>query len=60
LAKGRVDYYDIYRGSLGDHVIESDLKGNKRYYMTRNTLNEDSHAASTGFAKSANGFITGF
>ncbi len=58
--KGKIftDYFEIYRGKLGDHLIEVDKNnGPRRFYMTRSTPSGTSHATSTDSTKSANNII---
>lgn len=33
--KSNVSHYEVYRGSLGDHLIEVNNNGEKRYYTTK-------------------------
>ena len=52
------DYFEVYRGKYGDHLIEVDKNnGPKRFYMTRSTPSGTSHATSTDSTKSANNII---
>ena len=52
------DHFEVYRGKLGDHLIEVDKNnGPRRFYMTRSTPDGTSHATSTDSIKSANNII---
>ncbi len=55
--KPNVRHYEIYRGKLGDHLIEVNKNGTRRYYTTKDTPNGSDHTTSTGPTESANNII---
>lgn len=55
-----VSYYEVYRGSLGDHYIEKLKDGGRRYYVTKDTLDGTHQTTSLGSIKGANNIVPSF
>ena len=52
------DHFEVYRGKLGDHLIEVNKNGNRRYYTTKDIPEGSLRAPSTGTFGNANNIIT--
>jgi len=52
------DHFEVYRGSNGDHLIEVNKDGSRRYYMTKSIQDGTSLAASKDSIKDTNSIIT--
>ena len=52
------DYFEVYRGKLGDHLIDVNKDGSRRYYTTKDTPEGSLRTTSTGTFGSANNIIT--
>ena len=58
--KPDVSHYEVYRGNLGDHYIENLKRDQRRYYITKDTLDHSIPTASRGAIESANNIIPSF
>jgi len=55
--KPDVSHYEVYRGKNGDHYVEVMKDGNKRYYITKDTINGTPRTSSPGSKDGANTII---
>ena len=51
------DHFEIYRGKLGDHLIDVNKNGNRRYYTTKDIPEGSLRTPSTGTFENANNII---
>ena len=52
------DHFEVYRGNLGDHLIDVNKNGNRRYYTTKDIPEGSLRAPSTGTFENANNIIS--
>ena len=60
IQKPDVSHYEVYRGDLGDHYVENLKRGQRRYYITKDTPDHSIPTASRGAIESANSIIPNF
>ena len=51
------DYFEVYRGNLGDHLIDVNKNGKRRYYTTKDIPEGSLRALSTGTFENASNII---
>ena len=51
------NHFEVYRGKLGDHLIEVNKNGTRRYYTTKDIPEGSLRAPSTGTFENANNII---
>ena len=52
------DHFEVYRGNLGEHLIDVNKNGNRRYYTTKDIPEGSLRAPSTGTFENANNIIS--
>ena len=50
-------HFEVYRGKNGDHLVDVNKNGKRRYYTTKDTLEGNLRALSTGTFKSDSNII---
>ena len=52
------DHFEVYRGKSGDHLIDVNKNGKRRYYTTKDISEGSLRAPSTGTFENVNNIIT--